>query len=98
MSSERQDYYAVLGIPRGASKSDVKKAYYKLAKQYHPDANKDDPAAAKKFAQVTEAYEVLSDDEKRKVYDTYGHAGLDGTVALAGWAASAASARRADEP
>ena len=66
------DHYGQLGIDKSASKSDVKKAYYKLAKKYHPDTNAGDPAAAKKFATLTEAYEVLSDGEKRKLYDTYG--------------------------
>merc|ERR1719217_1923790 len=75
-SANAQDYYQALGVPKDASKSDVKKAYYKKAKQYHPDTNGGDTAAEKKFAELTEAYEVLSDDEKRKVYDTYGHAGL----------------------
>ena len=77
-SSGKADYYAELGVGRDASKSDIKKAYYKKAKQYHPDTNQGDPAAAKKFADLTEAYEVLSDDEKRPVYDQYGHAGLEG--------------------
>lgn len=76
-SSSKSDYYDALGVAKGVSKSDIKKAYYKKAKQYHPDTNAGDPAAAKKFAELTEAYEVLSDDDKRKVYDTYGHAGLD---------------------
>lgn len=77
-SSAKDDYYGALGVQRDSSKSDIKKAYYKMAKQYHPDTNSGDPAAAKKFAELTEAYEVLSDDEKRRVYDQYGHAGLDG--------------------
>lgn len=64
-------------MQKKASKSDIKKAYYQKAKQYHPDTNAGDPAAAKKFADLTEAYQVLSDDDKRKVYDAYGHAGLD---------------------
>lgn len=73
-----EDLYELLGVPRDASASDIKKAYYKQAKKYHPDTNKGDPAAAKKFAAVTEAYEVLTDEPKRQAYDTYGHAGLDG--------------------
>ena len=72
------DYYDMLGLGRSASKSEVKKAYYQLAKKYHPDTNAGDPAAAKKFAEITEAYEVLSDDDKRSTYDRFGRAGLDG--------------------
>ena len=68
----------MLGIPKDASKSDIKKAYFKKAKQFHPDTNADDPEAAKKFGELAEAYEVLSDGDKRKVYDTYGHQGLEG--------------------
>ena len=71
------DYYGMLGLPKNASKSEVKKAYYKLAKKYHPDTNSGDPAAAKKFAELTEAYEVLSDEQKRARYDAYGKAGLN---------------------
>jgi DnaJ-class molecular chaperone len=78
MSSNKPDYYDSLGVPKGASKSEIKKGYYNLAKKYHPDTNDGDPAAAKKFAELSEAYEVLGDDEKKKVYDTYGHAGLNG--------------------
>ncbi|KAK9509065.1 hypothetical protein O3M35_006464 [Rhynocoris fuscipes] len=68
----RRDYYEVLGLTRNCSAKDVKKAYYQLAKKYHPDTNKNDPNAAKKFQEVSEAYEVLSDDTKRKQYDQWG--------------------------
>lgn len=68
----KQDYYSILGVPKNASAKEIKKAYYQLAKKYHPDTNKDDPNASKKFQQVSEAYEVLSDDTKRKEYDTFG--------------------------
>ncbi|XP_063231880.1 protein tumorous imaginal discs, mitochondrial isoform X2 [Bacillus rossius redtenbacheri] len=68
----RKDYYEVLGISRNASQKDIKKAYYQLAKQYHPDTNKGDPDAGRKFQEVSEAYEVLSDEERRKQYDTLG--------------------------
>eukprot|EP00469_Lotharella_globosa_P014319 CAMPEP_0167819466 /NCGR_PEP_ID=MMETSP0112_2-20121227/5412_1 /TAXON_ID=91324 /ORGANISM="Lotharella globosa, Strain CCCM811" /LENGTH=465 /DNA_ID=CAMNT_0007719637 /DNA_START=22 /DNA_END=1419 /DNA_ORIENTATION=+ len=69
----KRDFYEVLGLSKDASKADIKKAYYKLAKKYHPDANKDDPVAEEKFTEVSNAYEVLSDDEKRQAYDAYGH-------------------------
>lgn len=67
-----RDYYETLGIARNAPAKDIKKAYYQLAKKYHPDVNKDNQAAAKKFQEASEAYEVLSDEQKRKEYDTFG--------------------------
>ena len=67
-----KDYYAVLGVAKNASGKDIKKAYYQLAKQFHPDTNKGDPKAETKFQQVSEAYEVLSDDQKRSDYDSFG--------------------------
>lgn len=70
----KRDYYEVLGVQRGADKAEIKKNYYKLAKTMHPDVNKDDPDAASKFAELQEAYEVLSDEEKRAGYDQFGHA------------------------
>lgn len=70
----KRDYYDVLGVPRNASQKDIKKAYYQQAKKYHPDTNKGDPEAAKKFQEVSEAYEVLSDDGKRQQYDNWGSA------------------------
>lgn len=72
----KRDYYEVLGLQKGASKDEIKSAYRKLAKQYHPDNNKA-PDAADKFKEITEAYEVLYDDEKRKLYDQFGHAAFD---------------------
>ncbi len=72
-----QDYYGVLGVPRGASQEDIKRAYRRLAKKHHPDLNKDDPKRAEeKFKQLSEAYEVLADDEKRRIYDQFGADGL----------------------
>ncbi|MCC7290135.1 molecular chaperone DnaJ [bacterium] len=74
---EKRDYYEVLGVSKTASEKEVKKAYRKLAKQYHPDVNKE-PDAESKFKEVQEAYEVLSDQSKRSAYDQYGHAGTEG--------------------
>ncbi len=75
------DLYAVLGVPRGASSDDIKKAYRRLARQYHPDANAGDSAAADRFKEIAHAYEVLSDPEKRRRYDTFGDAGISGAAA-----------------
>lgn len=75
--ADKRDYYEILGLSKGASEDDVKKAYRKLAKKYHPDMNKNDPSAETKFKEVNEAYSVLSDSEKRSKYDAYGHAGVD---------------------
>jgi molecular chaperone DnaJ len=71
-----EDYYDILGVDEDASEKEIKKAYRKKAMEYHPDRNPDDPEAEKKFKQAAEAYDVLSDPEKRKRYDRYGHAGL----------------------
>ena len=73
----KRDYYEVLGIAKGASDDEIKKAYRKMAKKYHPDVNKE-PDAEEKFKEVNEAYEVLSDTQKKAMYDQYGHAGVDG--------------------
>lgn len=75
--AEKRDYYEVLGVDRGADEATLKKAYRKLAKQYHPDANPDNPDAEKKFKEATEAYGVLSDPEKRRQYDQFGHAAFE---------------------
>jgi molecular chaperone DnaJ len=69
----KRDYYEVLGVPRSAGPDELKKAYRKLALQYHPDRNPDDPAAEEKFKEASEAYAVLSDDAKRRQYDQFGH-------------------------
>lgn len=73
----KRDYYEVLGVPKNADASVLKKAYRKLAVKYHPDKNPDDKAAEEKFKEAAEAYEVLSNDDKRARYDRYGHAGVD---------------------
>jgi len=72
------DYYSILGVPRTARVDEIKKAYRKLAVKYHPDKNPDNAQAAGKFKKISEAYQVLSDDNKRKVYDQYGEEGLSG--------------------
>lgn len=75
--ADKRDYYEVLGVARNADDAAIKKAYRKLAKKYHPDMNKDNPSAEEKFKEVTEAYNILSDKEKRKLYDQFGHAAFD---------------------
>ena len=75
--ADKRDYYEVLGISKGASDDEIKKAHRKLAKKYHPDLNKDNPEAAEKFKELNEAYEVLSDKDKRAKYDQFGFAGVD---------------------
>ena len=76
-SRAKRDYYDVLGLGKGASDSEVKKAYRQLAKKYHPDTNQGNPDATEKFKEASEAYEILSDAEKRRGYDMYGHAAQD---------------------
>lgn len=77
MSASKRDYYEILGVPRGASKEEIKQAYRKLAKKYHPDLNKDNPNAEEMFKEINEAYQVLSDDEARARYDQFGHSAFD---------------------
>ena len=76
MASEKRDYYDVLGVSKTATEAEIKSAYRKKAKEFHPDLNKDDPSAAEKFKEAQEAYSVLSDEGKRKSYDQFGHAGV----------------------
>ncbi len=77
MAEQKRDYYEVLGVDRGADDSAIKKAYRQLAKKYHPDANPGDKEAEQKFKEASEAYAVLSDPEKRKQYDQFGHAAFE---------------------
>lgn len=74
----KRDYYEVLGVSKGASADEIKKAYRKIAIKYHPDKNPDDPTAEDKFKEAAEAYEVLSDDQKRQRYEQFGHQGVNG--------------------
>ncbi|MHB8644960.1 MAG: molecular chaperone DnaJ [Thermomicrobiales bacterium] len=77
MAQTRRDYYEVLAIERGANSDEIKKSYRRLARQYHPDVNRE-PGAEERFKEINEAYEVLSDDDKRAAYDRFGHAGVNG--------------------
>ena len=70
---EKRDYYDVLGLSRGASKEEIRKAYRSLARKYHPDKNPDDPEAESRFKELSEAFAILSDDDERRKYDTFGH-------------------------
>src|SRR5690554_7895957 len=80
----KRDYYEVLGVPKSADEKEVKKAYRRLAMKYHPDRNPGDKEAEEKFKEATEAYEVLSDANRRAAYDQIGHAGADAAAAGAG--------------
>src|SRR6516225_5187678 len=78
MATSKRDYYDVLGVAREADDEDIKRAYRKLAMQYHPDRNVGDQEAEQKFKEAAEAYDVLRDPDRRQRYDRYGHAGLEG--------------------
>ena len=82
--ADKRDYYEVLGVPRDADEAALKKAYRQLAKKYHPDINPGDKEAEAKFKEASEAYAVLSDPEKRRQYDQFGHAAFDGGAGGAG--------------
>lgn len=81
----KRDYYEILGVPKDADKAQIKKAYRKIALKYHPDKNPDDKEAEDKFKEAAEAYEVLSNDEKRQKYDRFGHAGVGGAAGGSGF-------------
>jgi molecular chaperone DnaJ len=87
MAVNKRDYYEVLGVSRTASEQDLKKAYRRLAHQFHPDKNQTDPTAEEKFKEAAEAYAVLSDAEQRQRYDRFGHAGVSSSAASAAWGA-----------
>src|SRR5215213_10753657 len=74
----KRDYYEILGVAKGSSSDEIKKAYRKVAMQYHPDRNPGDKSAEEKFKEAAEAYEVLSDADKKSQYDRFGHAGVSG--------------------
>ena len=82
--SQKRDYYEVLGVSKNADEAEIKKAYRKLAIKYHPDKNPDDASAEDKFKEAAEAYEVLSNAEKRGQYDRFGHAGMGGQGGFGG--------------
>src|ERR687895_1735595 len=84
MATAKRDYYEVLGVNKDASEDDIKKAYRRLAMKWHPDRNPDNPKAEELFKEAKEAYEILSDANKRAAYDQFGHAGVDPHSAGAG--------------
>ncbi|MCL2815198.1 MAG: molecular chaperone DnaJ [Oscillospiraceae bacterium] len=84
MAENKRDFYEILGISKSAGDADIKKAYRTLAKKYHPDMNPNDKSAEKNFKEVNEAYEILSNPEKKSRYDSYGHAGIDPNADMGG--------------
>lgn len=92
----KRDYYEVLGVAKGVSEAELKKAYRRLAMKYHPDRNPDDKEAEEKFKEANEAYEVLSDASKRQAYDQYGHAGVDPQMGGGGFGGGAGAGSFSD--
>ena len=84
MTTQKADYYETLGVGRDASADDIKRAFRRLAMEFHPDRNSE-PGAEARFKEINEAYEVLSDQERRATYDRFGHAGLDGNMGSRGF-------------
>ena len=80
----KRDYYEILGVAKNASDEDIKKAYRKLAMKHHPDRNPDDKGAEEKFKEAKQAYEILSDPDKRATYNQFGHAGVDQQAGMGG--------------
>src|SRR3954463_1395568 len=84
----KRDYYEILSVSKSASQDEIKKAYRKVAMQFHPDRNPGDKSAEEKFKEAAEAYEVLSDQDKRAQYDRFGHAGVRGPAGGGGYGSS----------
>ena len=85
--ADKRDYYEVLGVQKGATAEEIKKAYRKITKENHPDLHPGDKACEERFKEANEAYEILSDEEKRKKYDQFGHAAFDPNAGFNGGAA-----------
>ena len=92
----KRDYYEILGLAKNASEEEIKKAYRKLAMKYHPDRNPDSKGAEEKFKEAKEAYEMLSDAQKREAYDRFGHAGVDPSMGGGGGFGAGAGAGFSD--